>query len=80
MGWHGGHGETTALTTDGGYAQYTLAYEDGLIKMPDVINSTEGAPLLCAGETVFSALRNSCARPGDLVTISGIGGLGHLAV
>lgn len=80
LGWHGGHGETTALTTDGGYAQYTLAYEDGLIKMPDVINSTEGAPLLCAGETVFSALRNSCARPGNLVTISGIGGLGHLAV
>ena len=57
LGWHGGHGETTALTADGGYA-----------------------PLLCAGETVFSALRNSCARPGDLVTISGIGGLGHLAV
>ena len=39
-------GETTALTTDGGYAQYTLAYEYGLIKMPDLINSTEGAPLL----------------------------------
>ena len=80
IGWYGGHGETTALTTDGGYAEYMVAYEDGLIAIPDEISSEEAAPLLCAGETVFSALRNSKARPGDIVAISGIGGLGHLAV
>lgn len=80
IGWHGGHGETTALTTDGGYAEYMVAYEDGLIAIPDEISSEEAAPLLCAGETVFSALRNSKVRPGDIVAISGIGGLGHLAV
>ena len=80
IGWHGGHGETTALTTDGGYAEYMVTYEDGLIAIPDEISSEEAAPLLCAGETVFSALRNSKARPGDIVAISGIGGLGHLAV
>lgn len=79
-GWHAGHGETTALTVDGGYAEYMVAYEDGLVGIPDEITPEEAAPLLCAGETVFSALRNSKARPGDLVAVSGIGGLGHLAV
>lgn len=80
IGWHGGHGHTTALTTDGGYAEYMVAYEDGLIAIPDEITAEEAAPLLCAGETTFSALHNSGASPGDLVAISGIGGLGHLAV
>lgn len=80
IGWHGGHGHTTALTTDGGYAEYMLAYEDGLIAITDEITAPEAAPLLCAGETVFSALHNSSARMGDLVAVSGIGGLGHLAV
>lgn len=51
IGWHGGHGHTTALTTDGGYAQYMVAYEDGLISIPDDISSEEAAPILCAGET-----------------------------
>lgn len=80
IGWHGGHGHTTALTTDGGYAQYMVAYEDGLISIPNDISSEEAAPILCAGETVFSALHNSKARQGDLVAISGVGGLGHLAI
>lgn len=80
IGWHGGHGHTTALTTDGGYAEYMVAYEDGLIAISDDITPEEAAPLLCAGETVFSALHNSCAQLGDLVAVSGIGGLGHLAV
>ena len=35
IGWHGGHGHTTALTTDGGYAEYMVVYEDGLISIPD---------------------------------------------
>lgn len=80
IGWHGGHGHTTALTTDGGYAEYMVAYEDGLIAISDEITAEEAAPLLCAGETVFSALHNSNARMGDLIAVSGIGGLGHLAV
>lgn len=80
IGWHGGHGHTTALTTDGGYAEYMVAYEDGLILIPDEITAEEAAPLLCAGETTFSALHNSKARMGDLVAVSGIGGLGHLAI
>lgn len=80
IGWHGGHNHTTALTMDGGYAEYMVAYEDGLKLIPNELSSEEAAPILCAGETVFSAIRNSKARPGDIVAVSGIGGLGHLAI
>ncbi|KAA8746542.1 zinc-binding dehydrogenase [Paenibacillus sp. UASWS1643] len=80
LGYHSGHNQVTGLTMDGGYAEYMVAYEDALVLIPDEVSSEEAAPLMCAGETTFSALRNSSARPGDLVAISGIGGLGHLAV
>ena len=80
IGYHSGNNHVTGVTMDGGYAEYMVAFEDALILIPDEISSEEAAPLMCAGETTFSALRNSSARPGDLVAISGIGGLGHLAV
>lgn len=80
VGWHGGKGNTTGLTMDGGYAECMVANEDGAILIPDELSSVEAAPLLCAGETVFSALRDSSAKLGDLVAVSGIGGLGHLAI
>lgn len=51
-----------------------------MIRIPEALNSEQAAPLLCAGLTTFSALRNASARAGDLVAILGIGGLGHLAV
>lgn len=72
--------EFTGVHHDGGYAQYMLARGSGLVSVPDSLSSEEAAPLLCAGLTTFSALRNSPARAGDLVAIIGIGGLGHLAV
>ncbi|UYY96815.1 zinc-binding dehydrogenase [Peribacillus frigoritolerans] len=80
IGWHGGNNHVTGLTMDGGYAEYMIAYEDSLSSIPNDLSALEAAPLMCAGETTFSALRNSKARPGDLVAIQGIGGLGHLAV
>ncbi|HFK1812575.1 TPA: zinc-binding dehydrogenase [Bacillus cereus] len=80
IGWHGGNNHVTGLTMDGGYAEYMVAYEDSLTSIPNELSTLEAAPLMCAGETTFSALRNSKARPGDLVAIQGIGGLGHLAV
>ncbi|GLG01668.1 alcohol dehydrogenase [Alicyclobacillus hesperidum subsp. aegles] len=80
VGWMGGHGEVTGLTQDGGYAEYMVAYIDGLARVPDGLEAKAAAPLMCAGNTVFTALRSSMARPGDLVAIGGIGGLGHLAV
>jgi alcohol dehydrogenase, propanol-preferring len=70
----------TGLHSDGGYAEVMIARETGLVQIPDELGSVDAAPLLCAGLTTFNALRNSPARPGDLVAISGLGGLGHLAV
>jgi len=52
----------------------------GLMSVPDDLSSVNAAPLLCAGLTTFSALRNSPAKAGDLVAVLGIGGLGHLGV
>ncbi|MER8462090.1 alcohol dehydrogenase catalytic domain-containing protein [Mesorhizobium sp. M1396] len=72
--------EFTGIQLDGGYAEYMIAKETGLVLIPDDLSNVEAAPLLCAGLTTFSALRNSNARPGDRVAIFGIGGLGHLAV
>ena len=80
IGYHGGNNHVTGLTIDGGYAEYMVVYEDSLSSIPNELSALEAAPLMCAGETTFSALRNSKARPGDLVAIQGIGGLGHLAV
>jgi D-arabinose 1-dehydrogenase-like Zn-dependent alcohol dehydrogenase len=70
----------TALSFDGGYQEYLVAPAEAVAAMPDDLPAAEAAPLLCAGITVFNALRNSGARAGDLVAIQGIGGLGHLGI
>jgi alcohol dehydrogenase, propanol-preferring len=70
----------TGVHYDGGYAESMVARETGLVRIPAELDSIDAAPLLCAGLTTFNALRNSPARPGDLVAIGGLGGLGHLAV
>jgi D-arabinose 1-dehydrogenase-like Zn-dependent alcohol dehydrogenase len=48
--------------------------------MPEGLSAVEGAPLMCAGLTTFNCLRNAGARPGDVVAVLGLGGLGHLGV
>src|ERR1700676_4559522 len=65
---------------DRGYAESLIAKTSGLMSVPEDLSSVDAAPLLCAGLTTFSALRNSPARAGDLVAILGVGGLGHLGV
>src|SRR5271156_4010158 len=70
----------TGVQHDGGYAEVMIAKASGLMSVPDELSSVDAAPLLCAGITTFSALRNSPARAGDLVAIFGVGGLGHLGV
>jgi propanol-preferring alcohol dehydrogenase len=65
---------------NGGYAEYMVAPYEALAALPKELDFAEAAPLLCAGVTTFNALRNSGARPGDVVAIQGIGGLGHLGV
>jgi D-arabinose 1-dehydrogenase-like Zn-dependent alcohol dehydrogenase len=72
--------DITGVSRDGGYADYMLAPITALALVPDDLSSVDAAPLMCAGVTTFNCLRNSGARPGDLVAVIGIGGLGHLAV
>ena len=72
--------EFTGIQHDGGYAEVLIARTSGLISIPDELSAVDAAPLLCAGLTTFSALRNSPAKAGDLVGVLGIGGLGHLGV
>jgi D-arabinose 1-dehydrogenase-like Zn-dependent alcohol dehydrogenase len=74
------NGEITGITHDGGYAEYMVTPWEALARVPEELESTAAAPLLCAGITTFNALRNSGARAGDLVAVLGIGGLGHLAL
>src|SRR5580698_7377348 len=70
----------TAIHFDGGYAEYMIIGSEAVASMPDDLPADEAAPLLCAGITVFNALRNAGARSGDLVAVQGIGGLGHLGI
>jgi D-arabinose 1-dehydrogenase-like Zn-dependent alcohol dehydrogenase len=68
------------ISYDGGYQQYMVAPVEALVAIPESLNDTEAAPLLCAGITTFNALRHSGAFPGDLIAVQGIGGLGHLGI
>jgi D-arabinose 1-dehydrogenase-like Zn-dependent alcohol dehydrogenase len=73
-------GQTTGVTYDGGYGEYMIAPASAVARMPAELPAAEAAPLMCAGITTFNALRNSGARPGDVVAVLGLGGLGHLGV
>jgi D-arabinose 1-dehydrogenase-like Zn-dependent alcohol dehydrogenase len=70
----------TGISYDGGYQEYIVVPAEAVAAIPDDLPAADAAPLLCAGITVFNALRHSGARAGDLVAVQGIGGLGHLGV
>ena len=72
--------KVTGIDYDGGYAEYMIAPAEALAALPPGLPAEEAGPFMCAGVTVFNALRNSGARPGDVVAVQGIGGLGHLGV
>jgi 2-desacetyl-2-hydroxyethyl bacteriochlorophyllide A dehydrogenase len=74
------NGRVPGISYDGGYAQYMVAPQEALARIPDDLSDIDAAPLLCAGITTFNALRHSGARAGDVVAILGVGGLGHLGV
>jgi D-arabinose 1-dehydrogenase-like Zn-dependent alcohol dehydrogenase len=70
----------TGIDFDGGYAEYMIVAAAALAAIPDELPAEEAGPFMCAGVTVYNALRNSGARSGDVVAVHGIGGLGHLGV
>jgi propanol-preferring alcohol dehydrogenase len=70
----------TGTDVDGGYAEVAYARATGLARIPDGLSPVDAAPLLCAGLTTFNALIQRDIRPGSLVAVQGIGGLGHLGL
>ncbi|MGP1395443.1 MAG: alcohol dehydrogenase AdhP [Inquilinaceae bacterium] len=72
--------QNTGYSVNGGFAEYVLADPGYVGHLPDGLDFAPAAPILCAGVTVYKGLKQTDTRPGDTVVISGIGGLGHLAV
>ncbi|HEX6833491.1 MAG TPA: alcohol dehydrogenase AdhP [Rudaea sp.] len=70
----------TGYGVPGGFAEYVVGHADYLGLLPDRLDFAAAAPILCAGVTVYKGLKETDTRPGQTVVISGIGGLGHLAV
>ncbi|MEM8855700.1 MAG: alcohol dehydrogenase AdhP [Pseudomonadota bacterium] len=72
--------QNTGYSVDGGYAEYVRADANYVGHLPDGLDFGPAAPVLCAGVTVYKGLKETEAKPGQWVAISGIGGLGHMAV
>ena len=72
--------QNTGYSVNGGFAEYALADADYVGHLPSGVGFVEIAPVLCAGVTVYKGLKVTDTRPGNWVVISGIGGLGHMAV
>jgi propanol-preferring alcohol dehydrogenase len=70
----------SGYSVNGSFAEYAIARADFAAKIPDALGFAEAAPILCAGVTTYKGLKETEARPGEWVVISGIGGLGHMAV
>jgi len=70
----------TGYSCDGGFAEYVIAAVPFAARLPAGVNSAEIAPILCAGVTTYKGLKETEARPGEWVSISGIGGLGHVGI
>ena len=72
--------KVTGFDFDGGYAEYMIARAETLAAIPEALPAEEAGPFMCAGVTVYNALRHAGARAGEVVAVHGIGGLGHLGV
>jgi alcohol dehydrogenase, propanol-preferring len=75
-----GDAQYGGYTKNGGFAEYIFADPNYVARIPDGLKSTEAAPIICAGGTTYKGIKETGAKPGHWIAISGIGGLGHLAV
>jgi propanol-preferring alcohol dehydrogenase len=82
QGWETvcGKAQFGGYTRNGGFAEYIVADPDYVAHIPDGLSPVEAAPLICAGITTYKGIKMADVRPGEWMAISGIGGLGHLAV
>jgi propanol-preferring alcohol dehydrogenase len=74
------HQQNTGYSVDGAYAEYVVAPASYVGMLPKTLGFVEAAPILCAGVTTYKGIKETDTRPGEWVVISGIGGLGHVAV
>ena len=72
--------QNSGYSVDGSYAEYAVADDEYVVKVPDEVSSLDAAPLTCAGVTTFKAIKVARLQPGETAAIIGIGGLGHLAL
>ena len=72
--------QNSGYSVNGSFAEYVLADANYVGIIPESVDSIEIAPVLCAGVTVYKGLKMTDTKPGDWVVVSGIGGLGHMAV
>jgi propanol-preferring alcohol dehydrogenase len=75
-----GSQKNTGYSVNGGFAEYVLAQASHVGRIPASVSFADAAPILCAGVTTYKGLKETEVRPGQWVVISGIGGLGHMAV
>ena len=72
--------QNSGYSVNGSFAQYALGQADYLGRIPKNLPFVDAAPILCAGVTTYKGLKQTGARPGEWVVISGVGGLGHVAI
>lgn len=72
--------QNTGYSINGSFAEYVLADAAFVGKFPKDVNYLDMAPILCAGVTVYKGIKEADLKPGEWIAISGVGGLGHLAV
>ncbi|MBO0845728.1 MAG: alcohol dehydrogenase AdhP [Nocardioides sp.] len=70
----------SGYSIDGSFAEYAVADATYVVPVPDAVSSFDAAPLTCAGVTTYKAIKVARIKPSERVVVSGIGGLGHLAV
>jgi propanol-preferring alcohol dehydrogenase len=72
--------KNSGYSVNGSFAEYALGQADYLGRIPDQLSFVNAGPILCAGVTTYKGLKETDARPGQWVVISGAGGLGHIAI
>jgi len=74
------HAQFGGYTKNGGFAEYLLADPNYVAHVPAGLSAKDAAPIICAGITTYKGIKETGARPGQWIAISGVGGLGHLAI
>src|SRR6202050_3927959 len=72
--------EFGGYTRNGGFAEYLVADPNYVAHVPVGLAATDAAPIICAGVTTYKGIKQTEAKPGEWIAISGVGGLGHLAI